>query len=181
LALRGVLAILFGMVAFFWPGLAWLVVVYLFAAYAFVDGVFAILAALAGHARGRRWWGLLLEGVAGIGFGALTLLWPLATVITELALLYLIAFWSIATGVFEVAAAIRLRHEIQGEWALALSGILSILFGLVLIIVPAAGALAVAWLVGAYAIAFGVLLLVVAFRLRTWGRQFSPPGAMNRV
>ncbi len=163
LALRGFLAIVFGVLAFLWPGFAWAVVVLLFGAYAFVDGIFAIVAAVAGHGQAGRWWALLLEGIIGIAIGAITLFWP---GVTELALLYLIAYWSIATGIFEIIAAVRLREHIQGEWALALGGILSVLFGLVLVVMPIAGAIAVAWLIGFYAVVFGVLLLVLAFRLR---------------
>ena len=162
LALRGVIAILFGAMVIVWPALGLLVLVALFAAYAMMDGVFAIVSAFAGQ--GRRW-ALLLEGVFGISAGVLTLLWP---GITALALLILIAYWAITTGVFEVVAAVRLRKEIEGEWALALSGILSVVFGVALLVMPGPGALAVAWLIAAYSLSFGVLLLVLAFRLRSW-------------
>jgi uncharacterized membrane protein HdeD (DUF308 family) len=168
LALRGALAILFGVLVILWPALAWVVVVASFAAFALIDGAFAIVAAFAGGQ--GRWWALLLEGVLGISAGVLTILWP---GITQLVLLFFIAYWAIATGVFEIVAAIRLRKEIEGEWVLALSGVLSVLFGLALVILPGAGALAVAWLIAGYALAFGALMLAVAFRLRSFIRQGS--------
>ena len=111
---------------------------------------------------------LAIQGLLGISAGVLTLFWP---GITELALLFLIAYWSIVTGVFAVIAAIRLRREIEGEWALVLSGILSVVFGLGLVLFPAAGALAVAWLIAAYSIVFGALLIAVGMRLRSLVRH----------
>jgi len=170
LALRGVLAILFGLVAFFWPGLAWMIVVYTFAAYALMDGIFAIGILTAGLARPGRWWALLLEGVAGITFGLLTFLWPVAAVVDMWMLLFFVAGWLIATGVFEVIAAIQLRRYIRGEWFLILSGILSILLGVSFAVLPVAGLWVLAMWVGAYALTFGVLLLALAFRLRALGR-----------
>ncbi len=149
-----------------WPILWWALVVASFAAYALLDGAFAIAAALTGRGAGH-WWALLLEGVIGITAGVLTLFWP---VVTGLALLWFIAAWAIATGVFEVVAAIRLRKEIAGEWLLALSGVLSVL-GVALFILPAEGALALAWLIAAYALTFGVLMVALAFRLRALARQ----------
>jgi uncharacterized membrane protein HdeD (DUF308 family) len=167
LLLRGVLAILFGVMVIIWPILWWALVVASFAAYALLDGAFAIAAALTGRGAGHGW-ALLLEGMIGITAGVLTLFWP---VVTGLALLWFIAAWAIATGVFEVVAAIRLRKEIAGEWLLALSGILSVLFGVALFILPAEGALALAWLIAAYALTFGVLMVALAFRLRALARQ----------
>jgi uncharacterized membrane protein HdeD (DUF308 family) len=170
LALRGLAAVLFGIMAFAWPGMTLGVLVLLYGAYALVDGVLAIIAAVAGRTSGMPWWALLLEGVLGITVGILTFAWP---GITALVLLYLIAAWAVATGVFEVVAAIRLRREIRGEWLLALSGIISVLFGIALVINPVGGALAVVWLIGAYAIAFGILLIALGFRLRGAAKKFA--------
>ena len=152
LALRGLFAVLFGIMAFVWPGITLASLVILFGAYAFVDGVFAIVAAVEHR---ERWWALVIEGLAGIAAGIITVVWP---GITALALLYVIAFWAMATGVFEIAAAIKLRKLIEGEFLLALSGVASIAFGLLLLFRPGAGALGVVWLIGSYALVFGVLL-----------------------
>jgi uncharacterized membrane protein HdeD (DUF308 family) len=162
-ALRGVLAILFALLAFFWPGITITVLVFFFGAYALVDGVIALGATFSAIRHNARWWPLLLEALLGIGIGLATFVWP---GITALALLFLIAAWAIATGIFEVIAAIQLRQAIEGEWMLILAGVLSVVFGLLLIVFPGSGALAVLWLIAAYALVFGVLLLVLAFRLR---------------
>src|SRR4051794_18320940 len=143
LVLRGLFAVLFGIMAFAWPGITLGALVLLYGAYALVDGIFAIAAALAGRTGGLPWWAMLLEGVAGIAVGIMTFAWP---GITAIVLLYLIAAWALVTGVLEIVAAIRLCREIRGEWLLALSGILSVLFGLALVVNPGAGALAVVWL-----------------------------------
>jgi uncharacterized membrane protein HdeD (DUF308 family) len=163
LAIRGVAAILFGIAAFVWPGITLTVLVLLFGAYALVDGIFAVVEGISVRKEQERWWLMVLEGVAGIIIGVLTFLYPS---ITALVLLYFIAAWAIVTGAFEIAAAIRLRREIEGEWLLALAGIASLIFGVLLVIRPSSGALAVIWLIGAYAIVFGILMLVLAFRLR---------------
>jgi uncharacterized membrane protein HdeD (DUF308 family) len=163
LALRGVLAIIFGILAIIWPGLTLLVLITLFGAYALVDGIFAVIAGIASYGKNERWWAVLLEGIAGIVLGVLTFLWPGTT---ALVLVYFIAAWALLTGIFEIAAAIRLRKEIEGEWMMVLSGILSIIFGLFLIVAPGAGALGLIWVIGAYAIVWGILLLILAFRLR---------------
>jgi uncharacterized membrane protein HdeD (DUF308 family) len=163
LAIRGVAAILFGIAAFVWPGITLTVLVLLFGAYALVDGIFAVVAGISVRKEQERWWLMVLEGVVGIIIGVLTFLYPS---ITALVLLYFIAAWAIVTGAFEIAAAIRLRREIEGEWLLALAGIASLIFGVLLVIQPGAGALALIWLIGAYAIVFGILMLVLAFRLR---------------
>jgi uncharacterized membrane protein HdeD (DUF308 family) len=165
LGIRGIAAILFGIGAFVWPGITLAVLVLFFGAYALVDGIFAVIAGIAGFREQERWWMMVLQGVAGIIVGVLTLLWP---DITALALLYVIAAWSIVTGILEIAAAIRLRKELEGEWLLILAGICSIIFGVLLVILPGPGALALVWLIGSFAFVYGILLLVLAFRLRSW-------------
>jgi uncharacterized membrane protein HdeD (DUF308 family) len=165
LALRGLAAILFGVLAFAWPGITLFVLVLFFGAYMLVDGIFAIVAAVRAAGEEDRWWLLLIEGILGVLAGLVAFFWP---GLTALALLYFIAAWAIVTGIMEIVAAIRLRQEIEGEWALGLSGLLSVIFGILLVVLPApAGLLSLVWLVGAYAVATGVLLLILAFRVRS--------------
>lgn len=167
-ALRGVLAVIFGILALRWPGLTIEVLVLFFGANALVDGVLALIAAFRGSATGARWWGMLLQGILGIATGIIVLLmWgtPLITVVVYV-LVIVIAAWAIVIGIFEIAAAIRLRKEIQGEWLLALRGVLAIIFGVILLRRPLAGALAVVWVIGVFSIALGLLSLALAFRLR---------------
>ena len=165
LALRGLAALGFGVMVFIWPGITLLALVTLFGAYALVDGILAILAAVRAAGRQQQWGAMLVEGVIGMLVAGLAFFWPGLTV---LALLYLIATWSILTGIFEIAAAIRLRREIEGEWLLGLGGVASIVFGVCLFAFPGVGALAVLGLIGAYALGIGVLWLLLAFRLRRW-------------
>jgi uncharacterized membrane protein HdeD (DUF308 family) len=159
-ALRGLAAIVFGVLAFVWPGVTLAALVLLWGAYALVDGVLALIAAFRTEHDHR--WGLLLEGIVGIGAGVATFLYP---DITALVLLYIIAAWALITGVLELVAAVRLRKVIDNEWWLILGGIASILFAIVLLAAPGAGALAVIWLIATYAIVFGVLMLGLALRL----------------
>jgi uncharacterized membrane protein HdeD (DUF308 family) len=162
--LRGVLAVLFGLMALIWPDITVLVLVALFGAYCLVDGVIALGTALFGGAAaaGRRVW-LVVEGIAGVIAGIITFAWP---GVTTLVLLWVIAFWALVTGIMEIVAAIRLRRELQGEWLLILSGAISVLFGLVLIVWPASGALALIILIGIYALIFGIVLIALGLRLR---------------
>lgn len=174
LMVRGLAAILFGILTFAMPGMSLLVLIMLWAAYAIVDGVFALVLALRRTRTGKHWGWLMFEGVAGIAAGVVAVLWP---GITAMALLFVIAAWAILTGIAEIAAAIRLRRHLHGEWVLVLSGVLSLAFGVVLFAYPGAGALAVLWMIGAYAIAFGVLLLGLGWRLHGWRRGTEHPGA----
>jgi uncharacterized membrane protein HdeD (DUF308 family) len=162
LALRGVLAVLFGLFAFFIPGITLLSLVLLFGAYVLLDGIFDLVAATRSPS---HHWALVLEGIVGIIAGILTFLWP---GITAMVLLYLIAFWAIFTGVLEIIAGIRLRQVLSDEIWLILMGVLSLLFGLFIVIFPGAGALAVVYWIGAYALLFGIMLLALAFRLRSF-------------
>ncbi len=164
IALRGLFAVLFGIAAFVWPGITLWALVALFGAYALVDGIFAIVESFKRDVSRERWWALLFEGIVGIAIGVLTFTWP---GLTAMGLLYLIAFWAIVTGVFEVITAIRLRHEISGEWLMALIGIISIAFGLLLVAFPLTGALSVVLMIGSFAFATGVLMIVLAFKLRS--------------
>jgi uncharacterized membrane protein HdeD (DUF308 family) len=166
-ALRGLLAVVFGLAAFLWPGITLVSLVLLFGAYALVDGIFAIISAF----RTREWWPLLLEGVIGIVAGAMTFVWP---GITAIALLYLIAAWAIITGILEIVAAIQLRKVITNEWLLVLGGVVSVILGVVMVVAPGAGALGLVWAIGAYALVFGVTLIALGFRLR--GLRDRPEG-----
>ena len=167
-ALRGVAAIIFGVLAFTRPGATVLALVLVFGIYAIIDGVLAIIAAFQMREVVDRWWVLLLEGLAGILFGVIALVYPL---LTAGALLLMIAFWAIITGIMEIVAAIRLRQEINNEWALILTGILSIILGVILVAFPGAGSLALVWMIGFYAVFFGGLMIYLAFKVRSLSRQ----------
>jgi uncharacterized membrane protein HdeD (DUF308 family) len=175
IALRGLVALLFGIATFMWPGITLWVLVSLFGAYALINGIFAVIEAFRRDARREHWWGLLFEGVVSIVIGIVTFTWP---GLTAMGLLYIIAFWAIVTGVFEIITSIRLRHEIRGEWMLALIAILSIAFGFFLVAFPAAGALSVILIIGAFAFAIGALMIALAFKLRSLMR---PGGEVPHV
>lgn len=163
IALRGVAALLFGILAMVWPGIVLTVMVLFFGAYAFVDGLFTLIAAAQMRESGRPLWPLVLVGLLGITAGLVAFLWPQ---LTALGLLMLIAGWALVMGVLQIIAAIRLRKALQNEWWLGLSGAVSVLFGVLMIGNPGAGAIAVAWVIGAYSVFFGVLLILLALRLR---------------
>jgi uncharacterized membrane protein HdeD (DUF308 family) len=173
-AVRGVAAVIFGILALIWPGQALQALVLLFGAYVFVDGIFAVIAGIAARGTFDRWWAVLLEGVAGILIGVLTFFWPS---ITALVLLYFIAAWALITGIFEIVAAIQFRRVITGEWMLILGGLLSIIFGVLLFVFPGAGAVSLAWMIGIYAILFGISEIIFAFRLRGLRHELETPTA----
>jgi uncharacterized membrane protein HdeD (DUF308 family) len=170
MAIRGLLAVLFGLAAIVWPRLTLFVLVILFGAYALVDGVVAVIVSFQERKNVRQWWVVLLGGIAGIIVGVLTFVWP---GITALVLLYLIAAWAIVTGILEIAAAFSRRLPIAHEWTLVLAGILSVLFGVLLAILPGVGLLSLVWLIGIYALAFGVVLIIRAFQFRTAGTAYT--------
>jgi uncharacterized membrane protein HdeD (DUF308 family) len=173
--LRGVFGILFGIAAIVWPGAALWALIIVFGAYALVDGVFALVEAVM-HWRESRRWALLIEGVLGIIFGAIALVTP---VIAVLAWVYVIAAWALVTGVLEIVNAIHLRKQISGEIWMLLSGLISIIFGLLLTFWPLQGALAVTWVIGIYAVIFGIFLLVLAFRLKGAHERMAHPGTQG--
>ena len=169
-ALRGIVAILFGVLTIFYPAITLATLILLFGAYAFVDGIFMALAAIANRHGEPRWVALLIGGLLGVAAGLVTLFMP---GITAVVLVSLVAAWAILTGIAEIVAAIRLRKEITGEWILILAGVLAVAFGLLLFVRPGAGALAVVLWIGVYALIYGIVLLALGFRLRSWGRTHA--------
>jgi len=167
-ALRGSLAVIFGVAAFVWPGLTLEVLVLLFGAYAFVDGVVVLGFGLMAAGDGLRWWPLVLGGIVGIATGVFTFLQPGAI---ALALVYVIGAWAVVTGILEIVAAIRLRNVITNEWLMGFSGVLSIVFGVLVLARPNVGALTLVYLFGFYAILAGISQISLGFRLRGLGES----------
>jgi len=161
--LRGVLAILFGFTAFVWPDLTWVVLIMMFGIYTLVDGLVAVGTGLSRAKDSPRWWAFLVEGLVSIVAAVVALIWPQ---LTALIMVLVIAVWAVLTGILEIIAAVRLRHEINNEWLLALGGILSIALGVFLFLRPIAAGIAIIWTVASYAVIFGVLLIALGFRLR---------------
>ncbi|MEA2705064.1 MAG: hypothetical protein QOD63_3009 [Actinomycetota bacterium] len=164
LALGGAAAVLFGLLTLVWPDVTLWALVLLFGAWAFVDGVFRLVALATGvpGARAHRT-ALIIQGILGVGIGIVTFIWP---DMTALALLFVIAAWAFVIGVVEVAAAVQLRKVIENEWLLGLKGALAIIFAIVLVITPGAGALVITWLIGWFALLSGTLRLALAWKLR---------------
>jgi len=162
LALRGAVAILFAIIAFFWPGMTATVLILVFGFYALLDGIFALIAALRLHRQHRRSTPFLVEGILNLLLAVLIFAWPGLALV---ALVYFIALWALISGGAMIAAGIALiRHS--GEWLLVVSGALSVVLGIILFFVPAAGVVALSWWLGAYALLFGIALLSAAFRIR---------------
>ncbi len=163
LLIRGIAAVVFGILAFAWPVSTIFAIVIIFGAYAFVDGVFAIAAAIRAAAAHERWWPFLLEGIVGIVIAAIVFFEPHTA---AFALYITIAAWALITGVFEIAAGVQLRKHVANEFWMILGGICSIIFGILLLLNPLIGALTLIWIIGAYAIIFGIVMVVFALRLR---------------
>jgi uncharacterized membrane protein HdeD (DUF308 family) len=162
--IRGIIAVIFGILAYLWPGATWVAIAILFGAYALVDGIFAIVATVRAAETQQRWWPLMIEGIVGTVIAAITFY---DVRITIFALYFTIAAWAFLTGIFEIVAAIELRKHIANEFWLILGGIASIAFAVLMIWFPLAGFFAVTWLIAAYAIVFGIMLIALAFRLRS--------------
>lgn len=167
---RGILWILFGLVIIAQPGISLMTLILLFGLLFLVDGLASIFAAFSGRDESENWWVLLFAGLASIAVGVLTFFSPGAT---ALVLLYFVAFWAIVQGILEIVAAFHLRKEISGEIWLGLAGLISIAFGVFLLARPGAGMLALLWLLAAYAIAFGTLLILHAFEARSFVRRVT--------
>jgi uncharacterized membrane protein HdeD (DUF308 family) len=175
LVLRGVFAVAFGILAFVKPDITLAALVLVFGAYALINGLFTLGVTLRAP-QGMPGKGMLvLLGLLGVAAGVLTFVYP---GITALSLLIVIAWWAILTGIFEIAASVKLRKELTNEWVLILSGALSVAFGILLIAKPNAGALSIIWLIGIYAVLYGILLLTLAFRLKG---LVSPPRTATRT
>jgi uncharacterized membrane protein HdeD (DUF308 family) len=178
--LRGILAIGFGVVALIWPGITILALVILFGAYVLFDGVLDVVMAIGGNgpdearlAGGERAW-MAVMGVIGVAAGIIAFVWP---GITAVALLWVIAFWAILSGILEIVTAWRLRAELTNEWLWVLAGLLSIALGVLLIAQPATGAVALVIWIGIFAIAWGIALAILSFRVKGLGSPTTPPRA----
>jgi uncharacterized membrane protein HdeD (DUF308 family) len=168
-ALRGVFALLFGVIAIVWPGLTILSLTLVFGFYALLDGIFALVAVFSPFGEGNRWL-LVLEGLLGIAAGVIAFVYP---GVTAVALLAVIAAWAILTGILEIVAAVRLRQVIDNEWWLGLGGLASIVFGVLLVVWPGSGLVAISWIIGFYAIIFGVAMLMLGSRLRGFNKTIQ--------
>lgn len=168
LLLRGIVALVFGVLCLAYPSVTLIVMTIMFGVYALLDGILALVSSIS-MVKGRaRWWSTFVEGTVGVILGLVILIWP---GITAFGLLYLIGVWAIITGIFEITAAIRLRQHFTNEWLLLISGAASVIFGLLILVVPRAGALAVVWWIGTYAIFFGMAFTALALRLRRWSAR----------
>lgn len=164
LLIRGIAAVIFGVLAFLWPGATWVAIGILFGAYAFVDGIFAIVSTVRAAEAHERWWPFLIEGIIGLVIAGITFY---DIRITLFALYFTIAAWAFITGILEIIAAIQLRKVIPNEIWMIIGGLASIAFGVLMVYYPLAGAVTVAWLIGAYAIVFGITMIALSFRLKS--------------
>lgn len=174
LLIRGIAAVIFGILVFMWPPGAWVAIGYLFGAYALIDGVFAIVAAVRAAQTHERWWPFVLEGIVGLAIAAIAIY---DVLILIAAIFITIAAWAFVTGVLEIVAAIQLRKHISNEWLLIVAGVCSILFSVLMIWHPFVAALAISYIVAAYAIVFGVIMIALSFRLKA---HAAPASAVTR-
>ena len=166
--LRGMLAVLFGILALIWPEITLITLVILFGVFVLMEGLLNLIIGIASSEANRRWWVTLIEGVLGIAIAILTFIWP---DLTAVVLLYFIAAWALITGVLEIIAAIRVRRMIENEWLMILNGVVSIIFALLLFIFPGESAISLVWLIGLFAILAGFLLIILSFRLRKFRNE----------
>ncbi|HVN69979.1 MAG TPA: HdeD family acid-resistance protein [Candidatus Binatia bacterium] len=169
--LRGIAAVIFGILAYLWPGATWVAIAILFGAYALVDGILAILGTIRAAEAHQTWWPFLVEGVIGILIAGITFY---DVRITLMALYWTIAAWAFLTGIFEIVGAVQLRKQISNEIWLIVAGVASIAFGVLMIWFPMAGALAIIWLIAAYAIVFGIVMIAFSLRLRSHANATTP-------
>jgi uncharacterized membrane protein HdeD (DUF308 family) len=174
--LRGAIAVIFGILAFFWPGITIAALVFLFGFYVLLDGIFAVYSAIRALGKGQSWFFLVIEGILGIVAGIITIVWP---AITALVLVFIIGFWAILTGVMEIMTAIRLRREITNEWALGIAGAISIIFGIIMLIWPGSALLSFAWLIGLFAILFGISFIAIGWRFKGLNDQRNGKGRLT--
>jgi len=161
--LRGICAVIFGLAAFAWPGITLALLILFYGAYVLVDGIFAVVSSFGRTKDSKFPWSMFLVGLVSIAVGLITFVWP---GLTALALLYLIGAWAIVRGIFEIVAAFELRKQIEGEWLMIIAGMASVLFGVLMVLWPGAGVLALLWLIGIFAVIFGVIIIILAFKLR---------------
>lgn len=165
-ALRGLAAVIFGILAFTWPGITLVVLALFWGAYAFCDGIFSLIAGFRMRDQGKPFWSLIVIGLLGVIAGIFTFFAP---GVTAFALLIYIAVWAILMGIFQIITAIRVRKTVDHEWLIILSGVVSVIFGIVLLLSPLAGMVALVWVIGGFSVVFGLLLLGAALRLRKLG------------
>jgi uncharacterized membrane protein HdeD (DUF308 family) len=170
LMLRGLAAIVLGIIAIAWPGITMVSLVFVFGIFSIMDGIFSVVLGIRGESDGTVWWTMVLLGVLAIAAGIIAFAWP---GLTLLVLATIIAASAIVRGLFEIYAAIRLRHEIEDEWILGLSGLMSVLFGALIMFRPGAGLVAITLLIGAYMLAVGIFAVALALRLRKMGQSLG--------
>ena len=168
--LRGLAAIIFGVLVLIWPRITLLTLITLFGVFVLLDGIFSLAAGIVSIGRNKRWWAMLFSGLLGVAIGVLTFLWP---DITGVVLLYFIAAWAVVIGIMDIVIALQLRREIEGEWMMILDGVFSLLIGILFFVFPQTSALALVTLIALFVIAVGIILIVLALRLRKMGQELK--------